>query len=105
MKDSQAAFSLKPTKELFLEAAYHHYELAEASDKWYSFNYANLPGNSYTEIGDEYDVTLKYKAANNLDITAIWTYLNAGDFITKNDIAQNDATKMFFQFLYKFSSN
>lgn len=104
MKDSQAAFSLKPTKELFLEAAYHHYKLAEARDKWYSFNYANLPANSYTEIGDEYDVTLKYKAAKNLDITAIWTYLNAGDFITKNDIAQNDATKMFFQFLYRFSS-
>ncbi|MBU1657645.1 alginate export family protein [bacterium] len=104
MKDSQAAFSFKPTKELLLETAYHRYELAEANDKWYPFNYANLPGNNYADIGDEYDVTLKYKATNNLDFTAIWTYLNAGDFITKNDIAQNDATKMFFQFLYKFSS-
>lgn len=104
MKDTQAALSLKPTKKLFIETAYHHYELAEAADMWYSFGYANKSGNSYTEIGDEYDLTIKYKASKNLDLTAIGTYLNAGDFITKNDIAQNDATKLFLQFLYRFSS-
>ncbi|MDD3061197.1 MAG: hypothetical protein PHW94_09695, partial [Sulfurimonas sp.] len=68
------------------------------------FGYKNNPGNSYTEIGNEYDLTLKYTATDNLSFTVIGTYLDAGDFITKNNIAQNDATKLFFQFVYKFST-
>ena len=104
MRDSQAIFSIKPTKELFVESAYHHYELTEATDKWYSFGYSNKTGNNYKNIGDEYDITIKYKATQNLDLTAIGAYLKAGDFITKNEIAKNSASKMFFQFLYKFSS-
>ncbi|MFH1949061.1 MAG: alginate export family protein [Pseudomonadota bacterium] len=104
MKDYQSMLSFNPTKDLFIKAAFHRFELADANDKWYTFGYANKPGNSYTHIGDEYDLTMKYKASKNLDLTAIATYLNAGDFITKNEIAQNDATKFFLQFKYKFST-
>ncbi len=104
MRDYQASFSLKPIKKLYFELAYHHFELAEERDKWYYFGYQNNPGNSYKEIGDEYDLILKYKASKNLDLLAIGAYLKAGDFITKNDIAKNDASKLFFQFLYKFDT-
>ena len=104
MQDYQAIFSLKPASSLTVETAYHHYKLAQATDKWYAFGYSNRPGNSYRNIGDEYDLTFKYKATKKLELTAIGTYLNAGDFITGNDIAQNDATKFFIQFVYKFSS-
>lgn len=104
MKDYQTMLSFNLTKELFIKAAIHRFELAEASDKWYTFGYANKPGNTYTHIGDEYDLTMKYKASQNLDLTVIASYLNAGDFITKNNIAQNDATKFFLQFKYKFST-
>ena len=102
MSDVQAKFSLKPTKKLKIQAEYHHFKLAEASDKWYFFGYKNQPGNSYKDIGDEYDLIVKYKASKNLDLLAIGAYLNAGDFITKNDIAQNNSSKVFLQFMYKF---
>ena len=105
MRDYQAAFSFKPTKKLSVELAYHHFELACATDKWYFFGYQNSVGNSYKDIGNEYDIIVKYKASKNLDLLAIAAYLNAGDFITKNDIAQNDSSKLFLQFVYKFNSN
>jgi len=97
-------FSFKPTKKLYLELAYHHFELAEATDKWYFFGYQNKAGNLYKDIGDEYDIILKYKATKDIDLLAIGAYLKAGNFITKNDISQNDSSKMFFQFVYKFNT-
>ena len=103
MQDYQASFSLKPTKKLSVETAYHHFKLAEATDKWYFFGYSNSTGNRYKNIGDEYDLILKYKLTKKLDFLAIGSYLNAGDFIKKNNISQNDATKVFLQFQYKFS--
>ncbi|MGB3960920.1 MAG: alginate export family protein [Sulfurimonas sp.] len=104
MRDYQAMYWMNPTKKLSLKAAFHNFSLAEPTDSWYTFGYKNNPGNSYTEIGNEYDLTLKYTATDNLSFTVIGTYLDAGDFITKNNIAQNDATKLFFQFVYKFST-
>jgi len=35
----QASFSFNPSKNLFIETAYHHFNLAEANDKWYFFGY------------------------------------------------------------------
>lgn len=103
MQDHQASFSLKPTKKLFIEAAYHHFKLAEANDKWYFFGYQNKPGNAFTHVGDEYDMTLKYKLDYSLELLAIGSYLKAGNFITQNDIAHNNASKIFLQFLYTFT--
>ena len=45
---------------------------------------------------------MKYKAGSNLNLLAIASYFKAGDFITKNAIAQNDASKIFLQFQYNF---
>ena len=102
MEDIQASFSFKPTNKLFIETAYHHFNLAEANDKWYLFGYKNKPGNSYTHIGDEIDLIVKYKLTPSIDLLGIYSYLNAGDFITKNDIAQNNSSKTFLQFMYKW---
>ena len=102
MQDIQASFSFKPTKNLFIETVYHHFNLAEANDKWYFFGYKNKSGNSYTHIGDEMDVIIKYKLTSSLNLLGIYSYLNAGDFIIKNDIAQNNASKTFLQFMYKW---
>ncbi len=104
MQDYQATLSFKPIPKLFVETAYHHFSLAQASDKWYTFGYKNQPGNSYKEIGDEYDLILKYTMNKDLKLLGIYTYLNAGDFITKNDISQKNASKLFLQFLYSFST-
>ncbi len=104
MEDIQAKMSLKPLKNLKVQLEYHHFNLAEANDKWYFFGYKNNPGNNYTKIGDEVDLIVKYKVTEHIDLLAIGAYLKAGDFITKNDIAQNDASKLFLQFMYKFKT-
>ncbi len=103
MQDYQASLSFKPIKGLYIETAYHHFKLAEANDKWYSFGYKNKLGNSYTEIGDEYDLIVKYQARKDLSLLAIGSYLKAGDFIIKNEISSNNATKLFLQFVYTFT--
>lgn len=102
MQDIQASFSFEPAQGIFIETAYHYFDLAEANDKWYLFGYQNKPGNSYTHIGDEIDLTVKYKLTSSINLLGIYGYLYAGDFITKNDIAQNDASKTFLQFIYKW---
>ncbi|EDZ63679.1 hypothetical protein SMGD1_1625 [Sulfurimonas gotlandica GD1] len=105
MSDLEAKISIKPMKNMNLQFEYHHFNLADAADKWYIFGYKNKVGNSFTHIGDEYDVTIKYKATKDLNLLAIGAYMKSGDFITANDIAQNDTSKVFLQFLYKFSTN
>ena len=70
---------------LFIETAYHHFNLAEANDKWYFFGYKNKVGNRYTHIGDEVDLIVKYKLASSVDLLGIYSYLKSGDFITEND--------------------
>ena len=102
MQDIQGSISFNPMKKLFIETAYHHFSLAQANDRWYLFGYQNKPGNSYTHIGDEVDLIVKYKWSSSVDLLGIYGYLNAGDFITKNDIAQNNASKTFLQFMYKW---
>lgn len=102
LEDRLASFSFMPSKEIFIETAYHHFNLAEANDKWYTFGYENKPGNSYTHIGDEIDLIVKYKLTSSVDLLGIFSYLYAGDFITENDIAQNNASKTFLQFMYQW---
>jgi len=102
MSDIQVRTSFKPTSKIKVQFEYHHFNLAEANDKWYFFGYENKAGNAYTHIGDEYDLIIKYPLTQKIDLLAIGAYLHAGDFITKNDIAQNNASKVFLQFMYKF---
>lgn len=102
MQDIQAKFSLVPLPKMKLQFEYHHFNLANANDKWYFFGYKNKEGNNYTHVGDEIDVIAKYKLSKEVDLLGIYGYLKAGDFITKNDIAQNNASKLFLQFMYKW---
>lgn len=102
MNDMQAKLSIKPLTKMDIQFEYHHFNLENANDKWYTFKYANNPGNSFTHIGDEIDFITKYKLSKEIDLLGIFAYFKAGDFIKKNDIAQNNSTKAFFQFTYKW---
>ena len=82
--------------------AFHYFDLAEATDKWYLYGYSNLQGNSYTHIGEEYDFIAKYNFNASIDVLLITSYLNSGNFITENNIATNNASKLFFQVIYHF---
>jgi len=105
MKDYQLCLSLYPFKKFYTEFVYHNFSLASANDSWTYYKYNNTGLNNYTHIGDEYDLVLKYKVDRSLDFLVIASYLKAGDFIVKNDIATNDASKIFLQFTYKFNTN
>lgn len=102
MSDVQAKFSIVPIPKMKLQLEYHHFNLADAHDKWYFFGYQNKPGNSYTHVGNETDIILKYQMTENTSFLGIFSYMDSGEFITENDIAQNDTFKTFLQFIYKF---
>jgi len=105
MRDLQLTLNLKANKKTEIEFAYHNFNLANANDKWYGFNYSNKLSNNYTHIGDEYDVIVKHKLTKNIKLLGIFAYLNAGDFIKKNNIAQNESSKLFLQFMYMLNTD
>lgn len=104
IKDLEATLSASVLPGLHAEIGVHRFSLADPNDKWYEFGYKNKPGNRYTHLGDETDLTLSYRATPTLTLLGIASYFWAGDFITGNAIAQNDASKFFLQFEYRFSS-
>lgn len=101
MYDVQAKFSIVPMSKMKLQLEYHHFNLADANDKWYLFGYKNKPGNSYTHVGNETDIILKYQMSKNISFLGIFAYMNSGEFITENNVAQNNTSKTFLQFIYK----
>lgn len=104
LKDYEVTFETVMTPETKVQIGVHRFELADAHDKWYEFGYKNKPGNYYTHLGDEADLIVEYKIAPKVNLLGIASYFTAGEFIRKNGIARNDASKIFVQFEYRFSS-
>lgn len=102
MIDNQINLYLKPHPKWDLKIAYHRFYLAEKEDKWSYYKY-KVPNNQYDHIGDEFDGVLKYNYSKSLQFQCIYAYLNAGRFITENQIAQNDASRLMLQVQYQFS--
>ncbi len=61
-----------------------------------------MPNNQYDHLGDETDFILTYKHSKSLKIKGIYSYFTSGNFITKNNIAQNDASRFMFQMIYQW---
>jgi hypothetical protein len=87
-----------------VELGCHRFNLADPNDKWYEFGYTNKPGNSYTHLGDEIDLIANYRINESFSWLGIVSYFQSGDFIRKNNIAQNNASKIFLQFEYRFAT-
>lgn len=104
IKDIEATLNANLLPNLNGEVGVHRFNLADSQDKWYEFGYKNKPGNSYTHIGDEVDLSLNYHVNDALTLLGIISYFKPGDFIRKNDIGQNDASKIFLQAEYRFST-
>jgi hypothetical protein len=101
MVDNQMNLYLKPHPKWHLKIAYHRFYLAEKEDQWSYYKY-KVPNNQYDHIGDEIDVVLKYNYSKSLQFQCIYAHLNAGNFITENQIAQNEASRFMLQLQYKF---
>jgi len=103
IKDHQIHLSLKPTKKLVVDVKAHWFELDEEEDSWYSvvggtgggvaggggiirrgadtITRNGVATNVDDEIGQEIDVTLKYKLFENFGLVAGYSHFFAGDFI------------------------
>ena len=93
--DHQIHFNMKPTKKLVIDVKAHFFELDEEADNWWHIggSAANRAGadqfvdnNGATqsvddELGQEINVTLKYKMFENFGVVAGYGHFFAGDFI------------------------
>jgi hypothetical protein len=82
---------------------FHDFHLDEKADKWAYFGY-QVTDNRYDHVGNEIDFILTGKPADWLKIMLFYGHFNAGDFITKNDIAQNDADRVVLQLVFDFKT-
>ena len=104
MKNHQIHLNLKPTKKLVIDTKVHFFELDEVQDSWY--NVVGGTGNGAVggggeirrgadtvvdhngvlksvddDLGQEIDVTLKYKLFKNFGVVAGYSHFWADDFI------------------------
>ena len=77
---------VKPTDNVNVVLAYHHFEKAEAAD--FIYNIANAPlGNLITpssNIGDEFDVVATVKVSDNFNIQPGYSYFWYNDAVSTN---------------------
>ena len=99
--DNQINLYVDPTEKNHIKLSYHNFFLDEPEDTWSYYKYRNLPGNSYTHLGKEFDFQYKYDYSPALSFQAIYAYFNAGDFVT-NNVEDNDAHRLFLQCTYRF---
>ena len=101
--DKEVRLTLTPSESTKLLLEYHWYDLAEAFQGMTAVgNYKNKTGNTYDELGQEFNIEGRYQYSKDLSFNAWIGYFRAGEFITGNDIAQNDATWVGLQAVYKF---
>jgi hypothetical protein len=102
--DHQIHLNLKPTKKLVIDAKIHFFELDEEQDSWYSVGggvgggaaggggvirrgadtFVDEFGNTRNvddELGQEIDITVKYKLFKNFGVVAGYSHYFAGDFV------------------------
>jgi len=99
IKDHQIHLNLKPTKKLVLDVKMHFFDLDEVNDNWWHIGgtavnraggrasggtFTNKSGNTERldeELGQELNVTLKYKMFQNFGVVAGYGHFFSGDYI------------------------
>jgi hypothetical protein len=101
--DHQLHLNLKPTKKLVIDVKTHFFELDQESDNWYHVGGTAVNGQGADrfidsggtnqdvddELGQEIDVTLKYKMFENFGVVAGYSHFFSGDFI-EDTMGAND---------------
>ena len=130
IEDHQIHFSIKPTKKLIIDVKGHFFELDEEADMWYGVaggtghgggqQFLRLgasqkvvfdpttgtflgAGDVDEELGQEIDITVKYKLFRNFGVVAGYSHFFAGDFVedTGNDL-ERGVDFMYLQTTLKF---
>jgi hypothetical protein len=101
--DHQLHLNFKPTKKLVVDVKTHFFELDQESDNWYHVGGTAVNGQGADrfidssgtnqdvddELGQEVDVTLKYKMFENFGVVAGYSHFFSGDFI-EDTMGAND---------------
>ena len=101
MVDNQLDFRFNIWSSYNLRICYHDFHLDEKADKWAYFGY-QVTDNRYDHVGNEIDFILTGKPVDWLDVMLFYGHFQAGDFVTKNDIAQNDSDRVVLQLVFHF---
>jgi hypothetical protein len=109
VRDHQIHFSVKPTKKLAVDVKAHFFELDQESDDWYSVGgtvrragsdqFIDKNGTTQDtddELGQEIDVTLKYKLFENFGVVAGYSHFFAGDFIEDTSAGVDRGSDWFY---------
>lgn len=103
IKDKEIKITFTPMDKVKVIAEHHWYNLAsEFQGMTAAGGYKNVVGNHFDEVGQETNIEARYQYNKDIDFRVWLAYFKAGEFITGNNIAQNDATWMAFQATYKF---
>ena len=113
IKDHQIHLNLKPTKKLVVDVKAHFFELDEEADNWWhvggtsinaagadNFDDISTAGSATSsvddELGQEIDITLKYKMFQNFGVVAGYSHFWAGDFIEDVTAGQDRGVDWFY---------
>jgi hypothetical protein len=85
LRDAELDFSVKPWRGLTLYVEYHHFNLDQAKDAWYTTGlkaYRRDPtGGSGTTLGDELDARVVWSLWNHLELMAGYGRFFPGGFV------------------------
>jgi len=103
--DAELDFSVQPHRTLTAHLEYHHFNLAEARDAWYTTGLVayrrDESGLSGTTLGNELDFRVVWTLWNHLELMAGYGHLFPGSFV-KNTGAAAPANWYFAQAAYSW---
>ncbi|PCI10567.1 hypothetical protein COB72_03160 [bacterium] len=102
--DISAGVSFKPHKKFFVKADLHNFTRTEDTDSVYNAGGGVLrptAAGASSDVGQEFDLTVKYLVDRHLTLQGGYSHFFAGDFFTDTG-ADEDIDFFYFQAVYKF---
>ncbi|CAH1904012.1 Alginate_exp domain-containing protein [Candidatus Nitrotoga sp. HW29] len=98
---SKVRVELNPTSKLKIDFGYNWYELASATDRWNGgANLRDTTGKSGKNIGEEFDIRVRYPISKYIGLNVGYAYFMAGDFTKKTSQLVQSGRKDNSSFLY-----
>lgn len=98
---SKVRVELSPTSKLKIDFGYNWYELASATDRWNGgANLRDTTGKSGKNIGEEFDIRVRYPISKYIGLNVGYAYFMAGDFTKKTSQLVQPGRKDNSSFLY-----
>jgi len=105
LRDAELNLSFKPHPSITAFVAYHHFELDQEKDAWYTTGLKpfrrDSSGQAGTQLGDEIDLRLVWAIGHHLELSAGYGRLVPGNFVRRTG-PSGPANWSFCQILYSF---